>query len=249
MKLSSWGLYPDVKSKVKIFRKVDDIKDLEEFIPYGNGRSYGDSALNKNILYCKEYDYFLDFNEDSGVLHTQAGVLLSDILDSFVNRGWFLKVTPGTKLVTVGGAIASDVHGKNHHQEGCFSECVKEFNLLLPNGEIKNVKKGEELFFATCGGMGLTGVILDAKIELKKIGSSTISQTTIKTKNLKETFEAFEKYKEFPYSVAWIDCLSSGDSLGRSLLMVGEFLDDKRYNYKNKKTISIPFNFPSFALN
>ena len=175
--------------------------------------------------------------------------MLSEIIEAFVPRGWFLKVTPGTKLITIGGAIASDVHGKNHHVEGCFSSCVEEFTLILPNGEIKNVKKDDELFLATCGGMGLTGVILDAKISLKKINSKYINQTTIKTKNLKETFEAFEKYSHMPYSVAWIDCLASGEDIGKCLLMVGDFADDGKLDFKEKKKINIPFNFPSFALN
>ena len=163
----------------------------------------------------------------------------------------FLKVTPGTKLITVGGAIASDVHGKNHHVEGCFSECVEMFNLMLPDGEIVKCSKTEnsELFHATCGGMGLTGVILDVKISLKKINSKFIDQTTIKTKNLKETFEAFENNKDKTYSVAWIDCLAKGDELGKCLLMVGDFRDDGKLDYKTEIKINVPFNFPSFALN
>ena len=134
----------------------------------------------------------------------QSGVLLSEILNTIVPKGWFLKITPGTKLITIGGAIASDVHGKNHHLEGCFSECVEEFSLILPNNEIVTCSKTKntELFRATCGGMGLTGVILDAKIVLKKINSKYINQTIIKTTSLKETFDAFEKYKDKPYSVA-----------------------------------------------
>ncbi|MBE0515049.1 MAG: FAD-binding oxidoreductase [Sulfurimonas sp.] len=225
------------------------IEETDEFIPYGNGRSYGDGALNENILHVKPYNNFLAFDEEEGLLTCQAGVLLSEILDSVVKRGWFLKVTPGTKLITVGGAIASDVHGKNHHVEGCFSECVEEFSVMLPSGETKVCKKGDELFYATCGGMGLTGVILSATISLKKINSKNIRQTTIKTKNLKETFEAFEKYQDMPYSVAWIDCLAKDDALGKCLLMVGDFADDGDLAYRSKKKLSIPFNFPSFALN
>jgi FAD/FMN-containing dehydrogenase len=246
-------MYPIIKNKKFSLRDVVGlakyIENTDEFIPYGNGRSYGDSALNENILYTKTYNYFLDFDELSGVLTCQAGVTLGEILDAFVKRGWFLKVTPGTKLITIGGAIASDVHGKNHHTQGCFSECVEEFSIMLANGEIKNCKKGDELFHATCGGMGLTGVILTAKISLKKINSAFINQTTIKTKNLKETFEAFENYKEMPYSVAWIDCLAKNEEIGKCLLMVGDFANDGNLEYKSKRKLSIPFNFPSFALN
>jgi FAD/FMN-containing dehydrogenase len=253
MGLISWGMYPKIDSKkfsLKDEKSLDNyIKEPKEFIPFGNGRSYGDSAINENILYTKPYNNFLNFDEKSGILSCQAGVLLSEILDSFVKRGWFLKVTPGTKLITVGGAIASDVHGKNHHIEGCFSECVEEFTIMLCDGEKKVCKKDDELFLATCGGMGLTGVILEAKISLKRINSQFINQTTIKTSNLKETFEAFEKHKELPYSVAWIDCLAKGKDIGKCLLMVGDFADDGDLDYKSKDGLNIPFNFPSFALN
>ena len=253
MSLFSWGMYPKIKNYVTKLTDTASLKEYidtkSEFIPYGNGRSYGDSAIAPNILHTKSYDKFLSFNEKTGLLHVQSGVLLSDILESFVPRGWFLRVTPGTKLITVGGAIASDVHGKNHHIEGCFSECVREFELMLPNGEIKTVRPKTKLFYATCGGMGLSGVILSAKISLKKINSQYIKQKTIKTKNLKETFEAFESHKDYPYSVAWIDCLASGSNIGKSLLMVGEFADDGDLDYRTKKRLNIPFNFPSFALN
>lgn len=253
MELKSWGLYPKIKSKKIAIENVKKLQEHviqnEEIIPYGNGRSYGDSALNKNIIYCKPYNYFLDFDEKNGILHCQSGVMLSEILETYVPKGWFLKVTPGTKLITVGGAIASDVHGKNHHIEGCFSECIEEFTLMLASSKIITCKKGDELFKATCGGMGLTGVILDAKIRLKKINSKNISQTTIKTKNLKETFDAFEKYAHMHYSVAWIDCLANGENIGKSLLMVGDFADDGKLNFKEKKKLNIPFNFPTFALN
>lgn len=255
MSLLSWGMYPRVTNTVFKFDKKETLKKLineyNKLIPYGNGRSYGDSALSTNIINVKPHDYFIDFNEESGLLHVQAGVLLSEILELYVPRGWFLKVTPGTKLITVGGAIASDVHGKNHHIEGCFSECVKEFNIMLADGEVVTCSKKTtpELFKSTCGGMGLTGVILDAKIYLKNINSKYIDQTTIKTKNLRETFDAFEEYGDKPYSVAWIDCLAKGNSIGKCLLMVGDFRNDGKLDYKLKPQKSIPFNFPSFALN
>jgi len=255
MSLMSWGMYPKVKNTVFKFDKEATLKEIinehNDLIPYGNGRSYGDSALSTNIINVKPKDYFIDFNEENGLLHVQAGVLLSEILESYVPRGWFLKITPGTKLITVGGAIASDIHGKNHHVEGCFSECVQEFEIMLADDEVVTCSKDAtpELFKATCGGMGLTGVILDAKIYLKKINSQYIDQTTIKTKNLKETFDAFEEYSDKPYSVAWIDCLAKGDKIGKCLLMVGDFRDDGRLDYKKKSQLSIPFNFPSFALN
>ena len=253
MNLTSWGMYPIINNKC--FSLKDDkslqnyLQNTEQMIPFGYGRSYGDSALAENIVYCKPYNYFLGFDESEGIVHCQSGVLLSEILEVFVPKGWFLKVTPGTKLITIGGAIASDIHGKNHHVEGCFSECVQEIRVMLPDGKIVTCKKGDELFLATCGGMGLTGVILDAKVALKKINSKNINQITIKTKNLKETFDAFEKYAHMPYSVAWIDCLAKGENIGKCLLMVGDFADDGDLSFKEKKKLNIPFMFPSFALN
>ena len=256
LKISGWGNYPKIKPN-KIFSfdshnsltKIIDAHD--NLIPQGNSRSYGDSALNKNIIKLKTYNYLLDFDNKTGILHCQAGVLLAEILDIFIPQGWFLTITPGTKLITIGGAIASDVHGKNHHIAGCFSECIVSFRLMLPNGNIVKCSKQEntELFKTTCGGMGLTGIILDAKIELQKINSTTIKQTTIKTKNLQETFSAFEKYKNEPYSVAWIDCLAKGENIGRCLLTIGRFNDDGKIYYESSKKINIPFYLPSFLLN
>ena len=254
-KTNSWGNYPKVNAAAVTISDTDTLKSFvkstKDVITYGNGRSYGDSALNDTVINIKPKNYFLEFDERKGLLKVQAGALLSEILDFSVSRGWFLKVSPGTKLITVGGAIASDIHGKNHHVEGCFSECVASLELLLPSGTIVRCSKTEnvELFRATCGGMGLTGVILNAEISLKKIGSRYIQQKTIKTRNLRATFDAFEKYKDQPYSVAWIDCLAKNKKMGRSLLMVGDFSDDGRLDTKPKKKLNIPFFFPSFILN
>jgi len=138
MSLLSWGMYPRVKNRVFNFLTKEDtiqtIKEYDNLIPYGNGRSYGDSALSENIINVKSHNKFISFDEDEGLVEVEAGVLLKEILDAFVPRGYFLKITPGTKLITIGGAIASDIHGKNHHVEGCFSECVKEFDIMLSDG-------------------------------------------------------------------------------------------------------------------
>jgi len=255
MKYTAWGMYPKIECNRFTLRQEANLEEIisnhNPLIPFGNGRSYGDSALSENIIDIAQRNYFIEFDENSGLLHVQAGVLLSEILEHFIPKGWFLKVTPGTKLITVGGAIASDVHGKNHHVEGCFSNCVKEFNIMLANEKsvLCSKEATPELFKATCGGQGLTGVILDAKIFLKKINSQYIDQTTIKTKNLKDTFEAFEEHNDKPYSVAWIDCLAKGKDIGKCLLMVGDFKDDDNLDYQLKKQKTIPFNFPSFALN
>jgi FAD/FMN-containing dehydrogenase len=255
MGLNSWGRYPIVENKVIKFQSSKQLKKLihakQQVIAYGNGRSYGDSALNETIIHLRSHDYFISFDEVEGLLHVQAGVLLAEILEHFVPRGWFLKITPGTKLITLGGAIASDVHGKNHHIAGCFSECVQEFEIMLADGQTITCSKEQtpELFKATCGGMGLTGIILNAKIFLKPINSQFIDQSTIKTKNLRETFAAFEEYKQSPYSVAWIDCLAKEENIGRCLLMTGDFREDGKLNYHSSNKLNIPLDFPSMALN
>jgi len=255
MSLCGWGNYPHLDSESFRFDDNGSLRHLYEsqdnLIAYGNGRSYGDSALNEKIVRCRPRNYFLSFDENTGVLRVQSGVLLSEILQNFVKRGWFLKVTPGTRLITVGGAIASDVHGKNHHLAGCFSQCVESFNLMLPDGQIVNCSQTEniELFRATCGGMGLTGVILDATIILSRINSAFLDQQTIKTRNLAETFAAFEDNQDASYSVAWLDCLAKGEQLGRSLLMLGDFRDDGDLDYHLQSKLGIPFNFPGFVLN
>jgi len=251
--LYSWGMYPKIKNRHFSFKDLKELssymRDSFSYIPYGNGRSYGDACLNDCILYCKPYNFLLDFDTQNGIIHCQSGVLLAEIIKITIPRGWFLKITPGTKYITVGGAIASDVHGKNHHIDGCFSESLLEFRLMLPSGEVIQCKKGDELFHATCGGMGLTGVIIAARIQLKKIKSKNIRRIIIKTKNLTETFECFEKYASSTYSVAWVDCLTKGKNIGRSIFTIGEFIEDGDLNYKEKKKLNIPFTFPGFILN
>lgn len=255
MKISGWGRYPVIDSDIihyhsedSLFKSVDK---HEPIIAHGFGRSYGDSALSESIVKMRPAKRMLQFDQVSGRLTCEGGVLLSEILNTFLPRGWFLEVSPGTKFVTVGGAIASDVHGKNHHQTGAFSESVSEFSLMLPNGSVKTCSRSEnkELFHATCGGMGLTGIILKATIKLQQVQSSSISQQVIKTASLRETFQAFERFYDEPYSVAWLDCTAAGDSLGRGLLNVGHFNDDGDFNYKPPGKLEVPIAFPSFIIN
>jgi FAD/FMN-containing dehydrogenase len=255
MKLSGWGRYPVIDSVRLAVNKSKDLythlRSKSPLIAYGNGRSYGDSALAEYHLPMRNLNRFLDFDPEDGLLRCESGVLLSDIIETFLPRGWFPEITPGTKQVTVGGAIAADVHGKNHHKKGCFSECVKAIKLLLPGGKVYRCSHNENatLFRATCGGMGLTGVILEATIQLKPVRSQWVDQITIKTSNLKETFEKFERYSQVPYSVAWTDALAKGDKLGRSLFIAGNFKNDGDLSYKLPKNLTIPFDFPSFILN
>lgn len=249
MKLSGWGRYPIVESEPVTLTNSN--WQAERIIALGNARSYGDAALANKHVPMKGFNRLIAFNELTGLLTCEAGVLLAEVMEVFLPKGWFLSVTPGTKLITVGGAVASDVHGKNHHIAGCFSSSVEFFKLLLPSGEVVECSRSSnvELFHATCGGMGLTGIILEAAFYLKPVQSQWIAQTTFKTANLFDTFQAFEEHRNQTYSVAWIDCLAKNDKLGRSLLMVGDFAEDGDLDYQPTKNISVPFNFPNFALN
>ena len=257
MKLTGWGRYPVIESEVKTPITPTALRNLfagassVPAIPRGAGRSYGDSALAPNTISSRLLNHITHFDEHTGSIRCGAGVTLAELLDLFVPRGWFLHSTPGTKLISVGGAIASDVHGKSHHREGCFSNHVSELTLMLGNGETVTCSRDThpELFHATCGGMGLTGVILDASFRLRPIKSAHILETTYKAANLDEALTLIEANEGTTYSVAWIDCLSTGGRLGRSLLMIGDFVDDGRLDLKRGKPLSVPFDMPGCLLN
>jgi FAD/FMN-containing dehydrogenase len=233
------------------------------YISRGLGRSYGDSSLNENqgVILNQRLNRFIAFDPTSGTLHCEAGVSLQEVLDIFVPRGFFPAVTPGTKYVTVGGAIAADVHGKNHHYDGCISEFVDAFTLLTACGDILNCSRGEnpDAFWATIGGMGLTGIILDVTMRLRPIESAYVTVDYQKAPDLDAALAAFSKGDEhYRYSVAWIDCLASGAALGRSVLMRGntagvedlpvqQRAEPLRFHARRRK--SVPFNMPGFALN
>ena len=265
MKLSGWGRYPVLEARTHRPRSVDALRDLvlsePNLIARGNGRAYGDSAINVNATIETRYlNHMIAFAPDSGQLVAEAGVLLGDIISAFLPRGWFPLVTPGTKFVTLGGAIAADVHSKNHHKDGSFRACVDWIDLMGPDGEVRRCSRQDDatLFDHTLGGMGLTGIILRAAIRLRPVETAWIRQTTIAAPNLKSAMAAFEAAQDATYSVAWIDCLGTGGSLGRSLLMVGEHAArsdlspeqaHKPFHIKPKRKLSVPVDFPAFALN
>lgn len=255
MKISSWGRYPRFEAEVLAPKSVNAAQELlhrgQEITPRGLARSYGDSSLGDVVVATENLASFLDFNPETGEVTVQAGVSLDEILRVFVPRGWFLPVTPGTRFVTVGGAIASDVHGKNHHVDGTFGDHVTSMKILLGNGEIVMASPGQkaDLFAATCGGMGLTGLIIEATIRLKAVKSSLINETTYKCANLDEVIARFVETKNATYSVAWIDCLAAGRNLGRSLLMVGEHADQGPLVAHQNRAIPIPIELPSGLMN
>ncbi|MBN2703746.1 MAG: FAD-binding oxidoreductase [Pontiellaceae bacterium] len=264
-KISDWGNYPVVEADVSGFDSAEQLRQKlavpGQVIAFGNGRSYGDASLQKRILTTRRFNKFLSFDESTGELCCQAGALLSEILDVFVPRGWFLPVTPGTKLITVGGAIAADVHGKNHHVDGSFGQHIRSMDVMRNDGSVITCSptKHAEFYAVTVGGMGLTGMILNATFRLKRIESAYIVEETVKAANLHEIMDCFEASMDWTYSVAWIDCLAKGDSMGRSIMMRGEHARDADLIKPAHKSVplqlkpgfplAVPFRFPNFALN
>jgi FAD/FMN-containing dehydrogenase len=255
VKIHGWGRYPVVDVAMCEPRTVTELKQAvcgtPSLIARGLGRSYGDSALSPNVISTCRLDHFQSFDAAKGILSCAAGVSLNEILSLTIPRGWFLPVTPGTKYVTVGGAIAADVHGKNHHCEGTFGTHVRRLTILLGSGEIVSCSPQEnaQLFHATCGGMGLTGIVIAATIQLKRINSSVIVEHTLKGINLEQTLDLFSLTEQSTYSVAWIDCVATGKKLGRSLVMVGEHADEGTLHVHSSRTIDVSIELPSTLIN
>jgi FAD/FMN-containing dehydrogenase len=266
--LSGWGRFPVETCNVY---RPDSRRQLEavlesssqpSFISYGMGRSYGDAPLNAQggVICHSRLNRFLAFDAQSGVLECEAGVSLAEILRYFLPRGFFLPVTPGTKFVSVGGAIAADVHGKNHHQDGTFGNFVLDFMLLTPKGGILScsANNNREIFWATLGGMGLTGVILSARMKLRPVESAWMQVDYLQAANLEDALRMMtESDIRYQYSVAWIDCQATGRHMGRAVLMRGNHAPAKELPAGIRDPLAeaprrrwtLPFDFPSLALN
>ncbi|MCX7567517.1 FAD-binding oxidoreductase [Sulfitobacter sp. F26169L] len=265
MILSGWGRYPVLNASVHAPRSFaelqDDVRTAQSVIARGNGRAYGDSAINTAAtIKTRHLNRMLAFDPETGQLIAEPGVLLGDIIAAFLSRGWFLPVAPGTKFVSLGGAIAADVHGKNHHKDGSFRNCVDWVDVMDAQGAVTRCSGLENpvLFDHTLGGMGLTGVITRAAIRLRSVETAWMVQTTYPAANLKAAMDIFEANLEASYSVAWIDCLATGSTKGRSLVTLGEHarLNDlpkdraqTPFDVPNKRTWTVPFEAPGFALN
>src|ERR1700736_5318757 len=258
----SWGRYPVVKSErvEEVFwrNELPDLGQLERpVLPYGYGRSYGDSCLNDGgiSLDMSHLRRFISFDEDEGILRCEAGVSLAEILELVVPRGWFVPVSPGTKFVSVGGAIANDVHGKNHHWAGTFGCHVTRFELLRSNGErfICSPYENSELFRATIGGLGLTGLILWAEFRLKPIVNPYIDMEHIRFSSLDEFFAiSAESDADYEYTMSWVDILIGGENLCRGIFMRGNHNQSRELAEKPMKKrlpLTVPIDFPQFVLN
>lgn len=266
MELSGWGRYPRHQTEALRADSPESVPGLitshPGFVARGNGRAYGDAAIGERAtLLARPLDRMRSFDPVTCRLTVEAGVLLSEIIDVFLPRGLFPPVVPGTKFVTVGGMIAADVHGKNHHREGGFGDHVEELTLALPTGHRVRCSGAENaaLFLATLGGMGLTGVIMEATFPLKRIESGWLRQQTIVAENLTQALDALEETSAATYSVAWIDCLARGANLGRSLIYVAEHAtaeeairlgpDRPLFTKGRPGRLGVPLDLPSFTLN
>lgn len=228
----SWGRFPKARhaAVVSLHWRNDPLPlpaaPGQSLLPFGNGRSYGDVCLNEAnaLVDARQLDRFIAFDRDTGVLRCEAGVLLSEILDLVVPLGWFLPVTPGTSLATIGGAVANDVHGKNHHRAGTFGCHVRAFELLRSDGSRRlcSPNQHNEYFQATIGGLGLTGLITWVELQLRRIAGPMIDQETIRYDSLDEFFAlSAESDRDFEHTVAWVDCLARDKRLGRGVFIRG----------------------------
>jgi decaprenylphospho-beta-D-ribofuranose 2-oxidase len=266
MELTGWGRFPRHESNFITPHSRIELERIQAslagYIARGNGRAYGDAAIGTiSTIGLSRLDRMQDFDPATGRLKVEAGVLLSDIIGVFLPRGFFPPVVPGTKFVTVGGMIAADIHGKNHHRVGGFGSHVESLTLILPSGEAESCSRenNADLFKATIGGMGLTGTIVDATFRLKAVETGWIRQRIVAARDLDAAMAALSEGDEATYSVAWIDSLARGAALGRSLIFLGEHatLSELHASRSNAPTsppcrsgrIAVPFELPDFVLN
>jgi len=264
MEISGWGRYPRGRSKiVRPERMKEAVPPPEgQMIARGQGRSYGNAAMftGGSVMLTERLNRFLDFDENSGVLRAEAGATIAEVLETFVPRGWFPAVTPGTKFVSLGGCVAADVHGKNHHRVGTLGNHVAEIEVVLADGERRRCspQQDSELFWATVGGMGLTGIITEVSLQLIPIETAYVVVQHHQARNLEESLALFEEREsDDEYSVAWLDCVARGPRFGRSILTRGHHakISDlppgmtKPLEPKPSRKRSVPFDFPGWFLN
>jgi FAD/FMN-containing dehydrogenase len=266
--LSGWGRFP--VETCRVFRPekpaalpaILDSGAESSYIARGLGRSYGDAALNGagGVISFERLNRMIAFDPSTDVLECEAGVSLAEILDCFLPRGYFLPVTPGTKFVTLGGAIAHDVHGKNHHRVGTISNFILDFRLRTAQGEVLACSREQnpEAFWATVGGAGLTGLILSARLRLQRVETAHVLVDFLKVAHVEAAIDAMEESDyRYEFSVAWIDCLAKGKAVGRSVLMRAnpalrsDLPKSSRdpLSPRRRSERSVPFDFPAGVLN
>lgn len=255
----SWGLYPPAEQARRVVEWRDEALDLADdggaVLPRGLGRSYGDSCLidGGTLLDTTRLDHLIEFDRLTGRVRCEAGVSFADLLPVILPHGWFLPVTPGTRFVTVAGALANDVHGKNHHRAGTFGCFVTAFELCRSDGRrlLCSPQENVELFRATIGGMGLTGLVSWVEFRLKRVPGVAIDVESLRFENLDGFFEiAADSDARHEYTVAWIDCMAKGRALGRGLFLRGNHAEsaDRRLVAPARR-LRLPFHAPSLLLN
>lgn len=261
-KLHSWGNYPYApQTGHPLSWRESAQAALRELgtrfgttLPFGNGRSYGDSCLaaTDHVMSLRGLDRFISIDWQTGVMRAEAGVMLGEVARLAVPRGWMLPVTPGTQFVTLGGAVANDVHGKNHHVRGTFGRHVRRFSLLRSDAQPLECSPDEQvaLFQATIGGLGLTGVIEWVEIQLMPVRSSSLIVESVPFGDIDE-FLALSQARdpEHEYGVAWVDCLSGGASTGRGVYMSADHATDDRFSGDNRRLRRVPFALPWSPVN
>jgi FAD/FMN-containing dehydrogenase len=261
--ISGWGRFPVVDTDLltpRSFGAVGDaIAATSGGVARGNGRAYGDAGIGlSQTLAMTAFDRVRSFDPATGRIRLEAGVLLSDLIDTFGPRGFLPYVVPGTRFVSVGGAIAADVHGKNHHCEGGFGRYVDSILLRTGAGETIEVsrEKKPDVFLATIGGMGLTGVILEATLGLRPVETGWIRERVISASDLHAAMRALDAGDSATYSVAWIDCVATGNDLGRSLIYLGEHAGacelpagTEAFPRGRDPKLNVPIDLPSMTLN
>jgi decaprenylphospho-beta-D-ribofuranose 2-oxidase len=256
--LAGWGRMPVVPG---VELRSEDLRALAQatHLMRGLGRSYGDSSLpaagDVAVASTTLADRILSFDETTGLMRAEAGLSLRDVYRLFLPRGWFTPVTPGTQFVTLGGMVAADVHGKNHHVEGCFGAHVTELLLRVADGRLVTCSPAveSELFRATVGGMGLTGHILEVAFRMKRVPSPWLWCETVRVPNIDAYIDALkEASATWPMTVGWIDCLTKGAHLGRGVLTKARWATAAEAPHdppRPRKRLTIPFEAPSFLLN
>lgn len=255
----SWGRYPVYRANIVPLHWRADYPGIVQnlhggILPVGLGRSYGDVCLLKdgNLVATPAMNRIIAFDPETGLLTAEAGISLAQILDFAVPRGFFLPVTPGTKYVTLGGAIANDIHGKNHHIAGTFGRHVTEFELVRSDGTVLRCSPTEnrEFYAMTIGGLGLTGLIRWATLRLKPIVSRAIDYEGIQFRGIDEFLALTEASKEIEYTVSWVDCTSTGKNFCRGIFMQGDHSPKRApLQPSPEPKLVFPFDAPGFALN
>ena len=256
--LLSWGRYPRVEQRaVRLLHRDAALPAFDgSALPRGNGRSYGDSCLASQgpLLDARGLDRFIAFDRSSGRIACEAGVLLADIIALAMPQGWFLPVTPGTRFVTVGGALANDVHGKNHHRAGSFGNHVLRFELLRSDGTRRIVAPDDDegWFAATVGGLGLTGVVTWVEMQLRPVAGPWITTVTERFGRLPDFFALSDALEaDHEYTVAWVDCGATGARSGRGVFYAGDHAPAlaRPGRGPSRARLSVPFAPPISPLN